>query len=130
MSLLAFQSFSKIYLLKQKQKENNGKDANGKKVSFFDLKYYNKKDPLALAGDRGFGNMQEQAILFLPLLWMHAIFVDPSLSLPICLVYSFTRAVYPFLFLTKFFPAVFISTVPGYAILTYFAYGITNFALS
>lgn len=114
MIFVPFQSFSKFYLLAQKKRE--AKD--GKKVSFREVKYYNSKDVLALAGDRAVGNFLEFAIVFLPLLWMHAIFVDPGQSFRICLVYTVARAIYPVTFLMGL-PYIFISTFPAYMVIGY-----------
>ncbi len=125
MTLLAFQSFSKIYLLKTKKADLAKKDGK-KSFSFKELskvKYYNRDDTLALAGDRAVGNAHEQSVLFLPLFWLHALLVDPSLSFSIAVVYSLSRIVYPVLYLKDGFgPFVFLSTVPGYFIMTYLGY--------
>jgi len=124
--LMSFQSFSKLYLTKIKRR-----NSKGKKVSFIDTKYYNKDDVLALAGDRGFGNAHEQAIFFIPLYWLNALLVDDargSLAI-LAAVYGFTRVVYPFLFLSKKFSFVFVSTVPGYIVLIYLLQGLVKFAL-
>ena len=111
-SLLTFQSMSKYYLIAQKKKK-------GEKVSFRSLKYYNRDDPLALAGDRAVGNFHEQSVLFLPLFWMHAMLCSPSQSWAIALVYSLTRGSYPILFLSKSKFTVLLSTIPGYLILVF-----------
>ena len=121
MALLLFQSMTKFVVLKARRAKEK-KDGKGDHASFAELKYYNR-DVLALAGDRAVGNTLEQLVTFLPLLWLHALFVDPSLSFRIGLVYSLSRIVYPFLFLLNGFnPMVFLSTIPGYAVQTYLAY--------
>lgn len=116
---IQFQSYSKFYLLAQKKKEARAKGGSGKTVSFRAIKYYNSHDMLALAGDRAVGNFIEFAIVFLPLLWLHALFVDPSQSFSICAIYTASRSLYPVMFLLNKPPSIFLSTVPGYAVLTY-----------
>lgn len=119
MCLLTFQSFSKFYILKSRKAAKGG-EAKEQKLSLQEVKYYNSTDVLALAGDRGVGNTLEQAVLFLPLFWLNALLVDPSTSFYIALFYSLSRLAYPVLFMQKGFgPIVFISTIPGYAILIY-----------
>lgn len=76
---LSFQSFSKFYLFAQKTKQAREKKGN-ERISVRALKYYNSRDTLALTGDRTVGNFIEFAVLFLPLYWMHALFVDTSKS--------------------------------------------------
>jgi hypothetical protein len=126
--LIPFQSFSKFYIVAEKKKEARAKGGN-EKVSFRAIKYYNSKDLLALAGDRTVGNFIEFAILFLPLMWMHALFVDPSSSFWICLVYTASRSYYPIAFLKG--SLVLLSTAPGYLIYGYLFYELTfKFALA
>mmetsp|Transcript_8578 Transcript_8578/g.10277 ORF Transcript_8578/g.10277 Transcript_8578/m.10277 type:complete len:157 (-) Transcript_8578:90-560(-) len=128
MCLLAFQSFSKFYLFAQKKKDARAKGGN-EKIPFRAVKYYNGKDMLALAGDRTVGNYVEFAIIFLPLLWMHAIFVDPSQAFTICFIYALSRLMYPFLFLFGGGFMIVLSTIPGYVIYTYLFFQIcTKFA--
>eukprot|EP00958_Prasinococcus_capsulatus_P019616 scaffold2437_cov395-Prasinococcus_capsulatus_cf.AAC.27 len=50
----------------------------GERISFFGVKYGKQAGKIGLLGDRVVGNTLEQALLFLPLLWMHAIFVSPE----------------------------------------------------
>ena len=114
---IQFQSYSKIYLFRKKKRESMEKK-DGAPVSFRAIKYYNSRDRLALAGDRAVGNFGEFAIVFLPLYWMHAVFVDPSQSWMIALLYTVTRSIYPLLML--YFPNyIVVSTAPGYVILAY-----------
>ena len=47
------------------------------RLSFYGVKYGKQGGKIALLGDRVVGNTLEQGLLFLPLLWMHAIFVSP-----------------------------------------------------
>jgi MAPEG family len=120
--MIPFQVVSKYRLLAQKkaeQKKLQSGDGKPEKISFAQVKYYNNRDVLALAGDRTVGNYIEQGFVFLPLLWMHAFFVDPSLSWRICLVYTMSRLLYPVLFLSRNRLHVLISTVPGYLVLFY-----------
>ena len=120
---IQFQSYSKFYLLAQKKKEAKAKD--GAKVSWRAIKYYNSRDKLALAGDRTVGNFLEFAIVFLPLYWIHAVFVDPNHSWTIAVIYTLGRALYPFLFL--YAPTmILVSTLPGYLVLFYLMWQITS----
>jgi MAPEG family len=120
--LIPFQSGSKFFLLGKKKREAQQKDKKGDdhpgKVSFRAIKYYNSRDMLALAGDRSVGNFLEFAIVFLPLMWIHALFVDPTRSFTICAVYSAARVIYPVVFMYGL-PAIFLSTTPGYLVIGY-----------
>jgi MAPEG family len=116
---LQFQSYSKFYLYFRQSKNAKRDDKTPPKVSFREVKYYNSKDIMALVGDRTVGNFLEQSILFLPLLWLHALFVDPTHSFTICLWYTITRSYYPMAFLSK---AMYLSTIPGYIIVLYLMY--------
>jgi hypothetical protein len=115
---IQFQAYSKFYLLAKKKAEARSSDGNAAKVSLRAVKYYNSRDTIALAGDRCVGNFGEQAILFLPLLWMHAVFVDPSQSFAICAWYTAFRSYHPIMFFLPL-PMIFLSTIPGYGILMY-----------
>ena len=84
---------------------------------------------IALAGERGVGNTVEQAVIFLPLLLAHTMLIDPSQSLMISIAYSASRVIYPFLFLTRKYSMVFMSTIPGYCIQSYMSYNIAIWAL-
>jgi len=110
-----FQSYSKFYLFAQKKKEAK-KEGTGK-VSWRATKYYNSRDILALAGDRSVGNFVEFAIVFLPLLWLHAIFVDPAQSFAICTICTAARSIHPALFLLNKPPSIVLSTAPGCAVI-------------
>lgn len=116
--LVPFQSFSKFYLLAKTKREAKKNEGDKSKISFRAIKYYNSRDMLALAGDRTVGNFIEFAIMFLPLMWMHAIFVDPTHSFMICAFYSAARAIYPIVFMYDP-PAILLSTVPGYLVIGY-----------
>jgi hypothetical protein len=122
---IQFQSYSKFYLLAKKKAEVRSRDGNADKVSFRAVKYYNSRDMMALAGDRCVGNFMEQAIIFLPLLWMHAVFVDPSQSFTICAWYTAFRSYYPITFFVRV-PVIFLSTIPGYGILIYLMHQLTS----
>ena len=115
---IVFQSFSKFYLLSQKQQEAKAK--GGARVSLRALKYYNSKDMLALTGDRTVGNYLEFSIVFLPCMWLHALFVDPSQSLLLCTMYAACRLPYPFIYLYGSHPLyILVSTIPCYLIKIY-----------
>ena len=126
---IQFQSYSKFYLLAQKKREAKGKK-DGAAVSFRAIKYYNSRDRLALTGDRTVGNFVEFAIMFLPLLWMHAVFVDPTQSWNLALLYTSSRSLYPVLMMYQ--PTwILISTGPGYLVLLYLMWQIaTKFAFA
>ena len=129
--LLQFQSFSKFYLIAQRKKafaqaKKDGEPLPPKQKNFaLKVKYYNTDDLMALMGDRSVGNFVEQAVLFLPLYWMHAIFVDPTVSWTIAMIYSASRALYPIAFQMHFSGltgAVGLSTGPGYVVIGYMWY--------
>ena len=89
------------------------------------IKYYNSRDRFALTGDRAVGNFMEFAIMFVPLYWIHAVFVDASESWMIAVVYTASRALYPVLF--WYFPTkILISTAPGYMVLLYLMWRIAS----
>lgn len=115
-AFVPFQALSKFALF-ERRKEKAKKD--GKQISFNDVKYYNREDMLALCGDRTVGNYLEMGFLFLPLLWIHALFVDPGQSLTIAIVYTLSRALYPFVFWKSSLPFLLCSTVPGYVVYSY-----------
>ena len=119
-----FQSASHRWLYSSKKAATKGKVH----VSFTRTKYYNNSDIIALAGDRAVGNTLEQAVAFLPLLYAHTMLIDPSQTLQLSAVYSAFRAMYPFLFLSKKYVAVLISTIPGYCVQSYMAYNLTVWA--
>lgn len=138
--LIPFQSFSKFKIIAEKKKEAKAKAAkdgasapgrgqgNGKAL-YLSVKYYNNQDDLALAGDRAVGNVLEQALLFLPLFWMHALFVDPTQSLTIAAIYSVSRLIYPIVYmaaLTGNPGMIGISTGPGYLIVMYLFYQVAS----
>jgi len=133
--LIPFQSFSKFKILSEKKKESKAKAAKdgtqlqkgGVKSLFLKVKYYNNEDSLALAGDRAVGNVLEQALIFLPLFWMHALFVDPTKSWAIAAIYTASRGIYPVVFLAAFngMPGIIaLSTLPGYLVTIYLFYQI------
>jgi hypothetical protein len=136
---LQLQSYSKLYLMAQKRKEKKKMDdiasssltsTQHSKVSFKKIKYYNNDDKLAIIGDRTVGNFVEFAWFFLSLLWIHALFVDPTKSFRLAASYTFCRSYYPFVF-AKGAPSLLFSTVPNYGVLTYMMYEIvTKFLLA
>jgi MAPEG family len=139
--LIPFQSFSKFYLLAQKKKllkekaEKDGEQVKkGGGISLFlSTKYYNSQDILALAGDRAVGNVLEQALIFLPLFWLHALFVDPSRSFHIAAIYTVSRAIYLPLFMLNsqgYMGAIGISTAPGYLVTIYLFYQVAVVAVA
>ena len=126
-AFFVFQSFSKMYLYKLKKIEAKAKDRPI--PTFPEIKYYNNKDALAMLGDRVMGNTLEQGVVFLPLLWMHATFVDPSMSFSLAQYYVVARVLYPILYF-YYYPGVkdkkgrtsygfVFSTFPAYAVNSY-----------
>jgi hypothetical protein len=91
--LVPFQVWTKLHILAKKKQEAKKKN-DGTRVSYRAIKYYNSRDMLALAGDRSVGNFVEYAVVFLPLMWLHALFVDPGKSFTICALYVFFRSYY------------------------------------
>lgn len=124
---IPFQSFSKFFIFFHKKKEAKSKEGN-EKISFRKIKYYNSIDVLALVGDRTVGNFLEFSIIFLPLMWIHALFVDPTKSFKICLFYTITRAFYPILYQKGML--VVLSTAPGYMINTYLLFEVAKYAFT
>ena len=122
-----FQSFSKFYLYSKKRAEALSKDGKNR-VTFKVIKYYSH-DPMALRGDRTVGNYIEQGFCFLPLFWLHALFVDPSVSLTIATIYTVSRAIYPFVFGAKIPLLLALSTAPGYAVVIYLLVTLTRAVL-
>lgn len=131
--MIPFQSFSKFYIVSQKKKEFKAKAAKdgdskpkgGFKSAYLRIKYYNNEDSLALAGDRAVGNVLEQSLVYLPLYWLHAIFVDPTHSFTIAMIYAISRVIYPLLYLANFSGyrgAIGLSTAPGYLVTLYLFY--------
>lgn len=118
--MIPFQAFSKFYLMSNKIKESKTSSAKPR-VDFRAVKYYNRTDHIALVGDRAVGQFVEYTIIFLPLLWMHAIFLTdgPSQSWTICLLYTASRAIYPLVFGFNVYPGVLWSAFPNYIIISY-----------
>merc|ERR1712172_141716 len=92
----------------EKQKEAASKGQVDTKDPMFlsTVKYYNARDIAALRGDRTTSSFVEHCIVFLPLMWMHAIFVDHTKSFVVCLLYCFFRALYPFAFTGSYIPGM------------------------
>ena len=66
-------------------------------------------------GERAFGNLHEQSIIFLVSLWMHALFVDVPTAATLGWTWLAFRLSYVFIWaLTagKIMPAILISTMP------------------
>jgi len=76
----------------------------------------------ALVADRSVANTLEQAIPFLSLLWLHAIFVNPETSKVLGWIYVVTRFFYPWTygFYGQFNTAVELVTQPNYVVIFYF----------
>lgn len=110
------------------KKKHAKKQESPARVSYRATKYYNSKDMLVLAGSRTVGNFVEFAIVFLPLLWLHALFVDASKSFLISATYVFFRSYYPVVYMKGFL--VLTSTVPGYFVLAYMLVGLFKVSFS
>jgi len=106
-AFLIRQTTTRRYLAHKQKKEDDKKK--------FD-RYYNTH-PRMLNADRTVQNTIEQAIPFLTSLWMYAIFVNPKHASYLGFVYILFRSIYPFVWGRV--PWLFISTVPGYAIIWY-----------
>ena len=110
---LAFQALSKWFLVLQPRKEADSRSLGRRLAS---VKYNGKGGKLGLTGDRTVGNMMEQSLLFLPLLWLHALLVNGETAAFWGWAWLASRAPYPALFF-KGVPWLFISTFGGYACL-------------
>ena len=89
----------------------------GSKVSFLDIKY-GGKSKVVLAADRAVGNMLEQLPAAMSTLWLVSLFVDGGLGGQLGWAWIATRALYPVLF-TRGLPWILLSTLPGYAIISF-----------
>ena len=109
-AFLSLQSFSKFYIFNKAKTESKGE-----KVNFAKIKY-GSTDRIALMGDRSVGNLLEQSVPFLTSLWLHAVFVSPQSAATLGWAYLGFRSIYPVVFY-KGLPYLFLSTIPGYAII-------------
>jgi hypothetical protein len=90
--------------------------ADAKAPNLAQIKYGGQGGRLVLTGDRSVGNTIEQALVFLPALWLHAAYVDGVSAAWLGWLWLASRAVYPFVFYLGP-PFLFLSTVPGYVFL-------------
>lgn len=95
------------------------------------LKFTNAFAPNPQAGtvgERSMMNTLEQGIVFLPLLWMHALFVDVSTSVSMGWLYVITRMLYPifYTFYGHFTVLIELSTSPNYAVIAYYAFALLD----
>ena len=116
-AFLFFQSGLKFYLY-FKAKNGGNKDSEKPKVSFSKIKYQST-ERLALVGDRSVGNTLEQLGPFIVGLWLYAVFVSTSTATTLGFLYLIFRLIYPLCFWFGI-PWIFISTIPGYAIISWF----------
>jgi hypothetical protein len=121
--LIPFQVLSKRYLIAQKRRQAGGLGLD-ERASVLMVKYYNARDVVALAADRTIGNFLEYAIVFLPLMWIHAVYVDPTKSLRICVAYTLSRSYYPLVYPRG--RLLLLSTVPGYLVILYLLFELTT----
>jgi hypothetical protein len=72
-------------------------------------------------GKRAFGNMSEQAVMFILALWIHAIFTSPADAAQLGLVYLGLRVGYLLIWLMsgKFTLTILAVTMPMYGIILY-----------
>jgi hypothetical protein len=72
-------------------------------------------------GRRAFGNLHEQSVIFLPALWLHALFTSVPEAALMGWTYLAFRALYPIVWAIGggFTQKVFISTLPQYGIVIY-----------
>ncbi len=104
-------------------KAHKAKKASGSKEPF--NRY---TDEYMLAADRGVGNWLEWAPSFILLFWLNALFTGENVSLG--WVYVASRAAYPLLALMGGIKTsgakgpIFLSTLPGYAVLFKYAYDV------
>jgi len=82
--------------------------------------------------DRTFVNLQEQQMIFLLPLWLHAVFVDPHRSASLGWFWLFFRLLFPILWSAKgaWNVLIEISTQPNYAICSYFLVALAYKAIS
>ena len=113
---LAFQALSKWFLVLRPNELRDGAVSQSLGRRLASVKYGKKGGRLGLTGDRTVGNMMEQSLLFLPLLWLHALLVGGETASFWGWAWLATRAPYPVLFY-KGVPWLFISTLGGYACL-------------
>ena len=122
------QAGTKFYLLARAKRL--AKQRGDKSPSFAQIKYGGSKhhggSRLGLTFDRAVGNTIEQALVFLPLLWIASLSVVGEAKQADVAWWGWAwiafRAIYPLCF-HQGPPLLFVSTVPGYAIcLRLFAY--------
>jgi len=96
--------------------QKSGKEKE--KLSLAQMKYGSplEKGKSILRFDRTVGNTMEQMIPFLLGLWLHALFVSVDGAAKLGWYYIMSRLLYPVMFLQPF-PAILVSTLPGYAII-------------
>ncbi len=89
---------------------------------------YFGQDRHMLAADRIQLNMLEHMPVFLVLLWMSAVFVDPMFATVVGGIYTAARALYPFLMGDRLGrgirPRILIATVTGYLAIVAFVGGL------
>lgn len=86
------------------------------------------KTQAQFVADRSVANTLEQAIPFLVLLWLHALFVNPETSKTLGWIYVVTRFLYPITYgmYGKMNTAVQLSTQPNYCIIFYYLLAVVH----
>lgn len=82
---------------------NQKRSGDGKRMSLKDAHYgeEGRMHPYRLTADRSVGNLLEWAWVFLPTLWIHAIFIDTEQAAILGWSYVVLRAFYPIAFYKK-----------------------------
>lgn len=90
------------------------------------LMFNNPNEQAKLVGERSLMNTLEQGIVFLLLLWLHAIFVDVATSVSMGWMYVIARGLYPvfYAFYGHFTVLAEFATQPNYFVIMYFGYSL------
>ena len=93
------------------------------------VKYGNAGGRSILTGNRTVANMVEQSFPFLASLGLHALLVNVASAAQLGWYWLFFRAIYPFVFAMGP-PMLFVSTIPGYALLGMLAWPVGKIAFA
>merc|ERR1712070_96043 len=90
------------------------------------------KEQSAFIAERSVVNTMEQALPFLALMWLHAMFVNPRVSMVLGWVYVVTRALYPIFygFYGEFTVLVEFVTWPNYSVIFYLLWAVAYKCIS
>jgi len=103
----------------RKDNENKKTPHNEKLIA---LDKYIRREPLMMAAERTQLNMLEQMPPFLATFWIYSVMVDPVVGAWMGALYTAIRACYFFLWPRYHY----VVTLPNYAIIAFFAFGITK----